>query len=729
MRTGKVLLLGLGLLATATAGAIGWPAAYEGVMLQGFYWDSYQTETKWTQLTAKADELAPYFKLIWVPNSAKSTGGQGYMPIYWFTNHNSDMGTETELKTMISTYKYKGVGFIADVVINHRNGVSNWVDFPAETWNGVTYQIGTDGICSTDEVWSQGGDYYANMARGAADEGDDFDGSRDLDHTNANVQTNCKAYCKCLLDTWGYVGFRLDMVKGYAGYYTKMYNTYANPTYSVGEYWDSSYDAVATWIENTGGESAAFDFPFKYAVNSAFHSGDLSKLVWYENGTTPKPAGMIHHWYQQLAVTFIDNHDTYRTDGDKFNGNWAAANAFMICSPGTPCVFWPHWTACGDQIARMISARNSVGITNTSEVKVLRTTSTCYMAEVYGAKGTLAVKIGSEMVTPDGYSDSDQYCYGTDYCIWTKSSASDNYPSNLYIMGNLEAGSWATNVGVQMTKKGSVYTASNVTFTLSGSSYSYFSLVTKLASTASDWDTVNASVRYGSTSSDLLIAQGDTQTVKQFSDNPGSATSWKILSGTYDIEVDLSAMTITIYPAGALLIPNELYILGNLDSNSWDPSAGIYMAKNGKVFTASYVTFKAVDGNEKAYFNLASVLGSSSTDWDTVNASDRYGAASNNAELVKDTPTTFVRNTGSAASSTYSWAVNPGTYDVTVNFANNTITITEKDLTGAVDLQAENSYTLEPRYYTIDGRLVSQPQSGHLYILRRGTEYKKVLYR
>ena len=43
----------------------GWPANYGGVMLQGFYWDSYQ-ETNWEQLTAQADELSKYFSLIWI---------------------------------------------------------------------------------------------------------------------------------------------------------------------------------------------------------------------------------------------------------------------------------------------------------------------------------------------------------------------------------------------------------------------------------------------------------------------------------------------------------------------------------------------------------------------------------------------------------------------------------------------------------------------------------------
>lgn len=39
---------------------------------------------------------------------------------------------------------------------------------------------------------------------GAYDTGDNFDGCRDLDHTNSNVQNNCKNYCKFLLEDLGY---------------------------------------------------------------------------------------------------------------------------------------------------------------------------------------------------------------------------------------------------------------------------------------------------------------------------------------------------------------------------------------------------------------------------------------------------------------------------------------------------------------------------------------------
>ena len=53
-------------------GNAGWPAQYGGVMLQGFYWDSWN-ETSWAKLTEQADELSRSFELIWVPNSGTVT--------------------------------------------------------------------------------------------------------------------------------------------------------------------------------------------------------------------------------------------------------------------------------------------------------------------------------------------------------------------------------------------------------------------------------------------------------------------------------------------------------------------------------------------------------------------------------------------------------------------------------------------------------------------------------
>lgn len=723
-----------------------WPANWEGVMLQGFYWDSF-SDTKWTKLTSQADELSSYFKLIWVPNSGKaaSNPGMGYDPVYWFTNHNSSFGTESQLREMIRTYKEKGTGIIEDVVINHRSGATNWTDFPAEKWNGQTWKIGPDGICCTDEVKDAPGQAKPT---GAPDTGEDFNGSRDLDHTNANVQNNCKAYCKFLLEDMGYAGFRYDMVKGYSGQYTKMYNEYSKPTYSVGEYWDGSYDAVAAWIEATGKQSAAFDFPFKYAVNEAFASNDLTKLVWRANGTTPQPAGMIHFGYSQYAVTFIDNHDTAR-DGSKFTGNVVAANAFMLMSPGTPCVFLSHYKANKAAIQKLINVRNSVGLHNNSAVKVLKTTTNCYMAEVTGSKGKLVVKIGSDMSSPDGYSSSDIVASGNDYCIWTKVAISGggggggdvpggDAPEKLYLMGNLEQGSWQTNVGVAMTKNGNKFTASNVKLSAaSGETNAFFTFVTALGTTgaSTEWDAViNASDRYGATSKDKIVSVGGSAPMQQFTAgvDASSAYSWGVAPGTYDITADFSTMTMTVVTAGGggggggdvTDMPAQLYFIGDIKDNQWDPSYGEAMTKDGNKYILSKVVLEAADPEADCYFSFTDALGA---DWDELNMkANRWGAAEEGATIatgVASAMKLYANNID--ASNCKSWCVAPGEYSIEANFADMKVTLT-KSMSGIDNIGVESA---EPViYYNLQGVRVAEPANG-IFIRRQGNKVSKVIIR
>ncbi len=45
-----------------------------------------------------------------------------------------------------------------------------------------------------------------------------------FDHSSENVQTIVKAYLDMLLNDFGYAGFRYDMVKGYSGKFTGIYN-------------------------------------------------------------------------------------------------------------------------------------------------------------------------------------------------------------------------------------------------------------------------------------------------------------------------------------------------------------------------------------------------------------------------------------------------------------------------------------------------------------------------
>ena len=389
-------------IAAIAAMAQGWPKDYGGVMLQGFYWNSYG-DTQWTRLEKQADDLAKVFDLVWVPQSGYC-GGQsmGYDDLYWFTNYNSSFGTEEELRKMIATFKEKGIGTIADVVVNHRRNYSSWTDFPAETYNGVTYQLTYNDICSNDEAAKQGYQVGPNK-----DTGEGWDGMRDLDHKSENVQTNVKVYLKFLLNDLGYTGFRYDMVKGYSAEYTKMYNEDSKPQFSVGECWDSS-NTIKNWIDGTGKTSAAFDFQFRYTVRNAANAGDWNKLGQQNEGNWPLiSANYQTGSYRQYAVTFVENHDTEKrpdADQDPIKKDTLAANAYLLAMPGTPCVFFTHWKAYKQEIANMITVRKAVGITNTSAYANMASNKDYYAVQTTGTKGKLLVVVGTGAAgyTPNG---------------------------------------------------------------------------------------------------------------------------------------------------------------------------------------------------------------------------------------------------------------------------------------------------------------------------------------
>lgn len=379
--------------------AQGWPANYSGVMLQGFSWDSY-VDSQWSNLESQAADFKGYFDLIWVPQSGKCLEDynvMGYTPYYYF-DQNSSFGSEAQLRSMIKTLKANGIGTIADVVINHHN-TTGWFGFPAETYNGVTYQFKStdvtandDGGAAATEAKKEGVSLSANN-----DEGEDWGGMRDLDHKSQNVQTIVKAYQKFLLSDIGYTGFRYDMVKGFDGSHVADYNDAAGVEYSVGECWDSNA-TIVSWINRTNKKSAAFDFQFRYNVRDAINGNDWTKL----NSTN----NLIHDAnYRRYAVTFVENHDTqYRSATetlDPIRKDTLAANAYLLAMPGTPCVFLPHWKAYKQELKSMISARKLVGINNQSEYTNYRSNRAYYANIVSGTDSRqLLVVVGSGMAEP-----------------------------------------------------------------------------------------------------------------------------------------------------------------------------------------------------------------------------------------------------------------------------------------------------------------------------------------
>ena len=398
----RVLALLLTLhLSLSTASAQGWPADYKGVMLQGFFWDSYN-DSRWARLEKQSDDLATTFDLVWVPQSG-NCGGQsmGYDDLYWFDNYSSSFGDEEQLRSMIKTFKQKGIGTIADVVINHRKNVSNWVDFPKESYKGVTYQMTSTDICADDDggdtkKWASSNGFSLSSNN---DTGEGWGGMRDLDHKSENVQKIVKAYLDFLLNDLGYIGFRYDMVKGYSASFTKMYNESAKPQFSVGECWDSS-NTIKNWINGTSKQSAAFDFQFRYTIRNAINKGDWTYLGKQNDSNWPLVSNEYESGaYRQYAVTFVENHDTEKRSNaaqDPIKKDTLAANAYLLAMPGTPCIFLTHWKAYKQEIANMAAVRKAVGISNTSNYEVAASNRDYYAVQVTGSNGKILAVVGNK---------------------------------------------------------------------------------------------------------------------------------------------------------------------------------------------------------------------------------------------------------------------------------------------------------------------------------------------
>ena len=468
----KIYFTLIALLASINMFAQGWPANYSGVMLQGFSWDSYDY-SQWTVLEKQADDMKGFIDLVWLPQSGKcieTTQVMGYKPYYYF-NQNSSFGTEAELRSLIAKFKANGIGAIADVVVNHRN-TDGWFTFPAETYNGVTYQMLSTDICKNDDSGST-----ATQAKkdGVSlsnndDEGTDFGGCRDIDHKSENVQKIIKAYLKFLKEDIGYTGFRYDMVKGFSGTHVADYNDATGVEFSVGEYWDGN-QSIINWINETNKKSAAFDFQFRYNVRDAIGIKD-NQIVSSPNWSKLKNDYnlMMHDpTYRQYAITFVENHDMqYRSKDeplDPLKRDTLAANAYMLAMPGTPCVFQPHWRAYKQEIKSMIEARKLAGITNMSNYTNKMAQTACFANETTGNKAKLIVVVGNNTKAYTPGTDYAQILEGYHYRYYLSKSAETawcNIPSGEYEAGfkaKLTAVSQNSNAKLVYTTDGTDPTA------------------------------------------------------------------------------------------------------------------------------------------------------------------------------------------------------------------------------------------------------------------------------
>ena len=475
----KVLLSILSVFVIAGASHLsarnaGVPAECEDVMLQAFYWDSYNGNasttkygrTKWIDLLKDTAAINANFDVVWLPPSAGPTGcGVGYSAKQ-YSNQDSDWGTKTTLGNLITALHKGNTKVLADVVLNHRGNLSNWCNFFTDYFGSYgTFTLTQQHICRNDECFtnSKSSCYGADYTdRGANDTGDNFDGARDLDHTNEYVQNWSKAYTQWLLGSMKYDGFRYDMTLGFHGRYLKMYNEAAQPYMSVSELWQS-IDRQKQHLEECEYNTMVFDFQMKYSLKGIVTGsyGKLNKNKTFE--------GLRKHGLERYSVTFIDNHDTFDRGtaygNNQFSGSDLSnsttkdqilqASAYMLMMPGVPCVFYPYWTSYKDEINELIAVRKRAGVHSESEVLEETSGQYQYSATVQGHRGRVIVRVGKyrSQTVPEGFELAVEGGDRGQYSVFIKMQSDDveNIPSgNVLCTKELRNGHLYIRVGEHM---------------------------------------------------------------------------------------------------------------------------------------------------------------------------------------------------------------------------------------------------------------------------------------
>ena len=387
------------------------PTQCEDVLMQAFYNESYNGyapgvndswgigDTRWYTLTGQADEIGYYFDLVWLPPSSKGSG-MGYHPKQ-YNDQSSNWGSGDQLYQLITALHERETKVVADVVINHCEGWTSWCDFPELNFGDYgIFHPDASYICKNDEVNAEknkgsdkAGDCYGK-ATGPFDDGENWDGARDWAHDAVYVQDMFKAYLKWLHNVMGYDGFRYDKGDGFNNWHHDNYNKAAGPYIAFMECY-SNTDEIWRRIGDANYNLMGLDFDTKWHVFDAIAGWDYNGK--YDNA---RGDGLMGRNKGRYAVTFIDSHDWFlRSDNDnEFGGSRNSltealkprllqANAFLLCMPGVPCVFYPHWAKYKQFIKPMIEARKAARVHSESEVKDEYATATGYQATIVGKEG------------------------------------------------------------------------------------------------------------------------------------------------------------------------------------------------------------------------------------------------------------------------------------------------------------------------------------------------------
>ena len=378
--------------------------ATNGTMMQYFYWDYPADGMLWNELTRNAADLAAAgITALWLPPPCKAERGiqdvgYGIYDLFDLGEFNqkgavrTKYGTRQELEAAVPAAHAAGLQIYLDVVVNHKAGADGtevvmgtpvshdnrnieigppreievWThfNFPGRAgaysdfvwhwqhFDAVDYDQRTGTVGTIYKLRDKQFETPVDPERGNFD----YLLFADLDMSSDEVRAELNRWGDWIVQTLGIDGFRFDAAKHIRFFFFNDWLDHVRATagrdlFAVGEYWTPDSGTLGWFIEQTGRRMSVFDFRLHFNLRDASRGGGSFDMTRIFDGTQVRqdPA---------LAVTFVDNHDSYRSDAVE---DWFKPLAYaliLLREGGQPCLFYPdYYGAPGRQGHRQVLDR------------------------------------------------------------------------------------------------------------------------------------------------------------------------------------------------------------------------------------------------------------------------------------------------------------------------------------------------------------------------------------
>ncbi|MBC7447044.1 MAG: hypothetical protein H7330_03200 [Hymenobacteraceae bacterium] len=348
------------------------PAAAQQVVLQGFWWDYWNTnyQNRWADyLVVLAPRLrALGIDAVWIPPTTKGANtGTGYNPFDHYdlgdkfqkNTLRTRMGNKDEILRLSAVLHANGIGVVQDVVLNHVIGAgtdtgaggqdpSAWDDGSTSKYKNFRYVCyATPGLSQLGaDYWQRRGRWSKNWQNFNPNPGNNstsgdwnqvmfgpdvsyFEDSYGLSSNATYNPPQYQNYMRQNAREWliwykkqvGFDGVRLDAVKNFPDWAAEdfLYNIQHNAAFAsggdamfaVGEYVGGGSE-LDNWCNAVQNRAGTFDFALRGAIKGLVSGNgnfDMSSIPGsQQNNRVQNYNGNYVH----RTVPFVNNHDTFR---------------------------------------------------------------------------------------------------------------------------------------------------------------------------------------------------------------------------------------------------------------------------------------------------------------------------------------------------------------------------------------------------------------------------------